>query len=869
MNLNATGSVTGTVTADSLVVVAGGSINLTTTVTSLDAESTGSGDITITETDDIQLIRILSSGGTITITAGGDIDATQIDAGASGNANLNATGSVTGTVTADSLIVVAGGSIELTTTVTSLDAESTGSGDITIIETDDIQLIEVLSLGGTITVIAGGDIHATQIDVGASGNVNLNATGSVTGSVTAYELVVVAGGSIDMTTTVTSLDAESTGSGDITVTETDGILLGEVVSADGAISIVAGDSITVIFVESLTDKAENRISLTAGGDMLIDLLRAGMNAGEIFLAAAGDIREVDAFDPDVDLAGRVLHVTVGGEFGSPNHPDLELELDIGTLAFYGHDLILRHQGDIELIVEATGIVDITATGSVTVTTMTSGAHAITISVGGDIVIDYMDAGALAGTIKLVAAGSIYEAEDTDADADIIAHSLDLAVGQDIGNALNHEVDLETDIDDLVAVSENGWIILNEVSDLNLVHVVAGTGIMISAFGNILITGVLAADDVVGSVSLISSAEIYMTSQIAITTYALNALSQSGQFLRTAVTELEARISGSGILEVHEADQIVLRDVTNNDGTIRVIAEGSITAVHVESETDASGNTVGLISTAGDVLIDYVAAGINHGQVSVSAAGEIKETDNYDSYVDLKARVVILAAGGEIDGHHKYSPEKLEKNVGDLFTAENGKKLRIHEHHHHNDVSDFDLEIFLDLQGELDVHVDGSILVTYLTGSGKKADLKSHHGDITVEYIDLQQSKDIHLHADRGAIHLTSDRYAGEVAGIHGGRDVRLHARYDIQLDSDVTAGHNLELKSSCGSIVINAPLTAGNDVKIDAETSIVINADVTAGDDIHIKISQYGELELNADLIAGDDVHIDRHHHHHHDDDDD
>ncbi len=166
-----------------------------------------------------------------------------------------------------------------------------------------------------------------------------------------------------------------------------------------------------------------------------------------------------------------------------------------------------------------------------------------------------------------------------------------------------------------------------------------------------------------------------------------------------------------------------------------------------------------------------------------------------------------------------------------------------------------------LQGELDVHANGSIKVTYLAGLGKKVHLKSHHGDINVEYLDLQEVNDIHLHADRGMIYLASDRYSGEAAKIHGGQNVRLHSRYAIQLNSDVTAGYNLDLNSSRDSVIINAPITAGNDVKIDAEESIVINADVTAGDDIYIKISKYGELEINADLIAGDKLHIDRHHH--------
>ena len=84
---------------------------------------------------------------------------------------------------------------------------------------------------------------------------------------------------INVGTTIVSVDASTSGVGDLVLTETDGITLGDVNTADGAITVIAGDTITAIDVESLTDAVGNDITLTStGGGIEVGLINAGNNS---------------------------------------------------------------------------------------------------------------------------------------------------------------------------------------------------------------------------------------------------------------------------------------------------------------------------------------------------------------------------------------------------------------------------------------------------------------------------------------------------------------------------------------------------------------------------------------------------------------
>ena len=96
---------------------------------------------------------------------------------------LASTGNITrqtgsqGQVGAETLTVTAQGNIDLKTAVDTLDASSTGIGDIVIAELDGIDLFDVDAADGSVTVTAGGTIVATDVALATAGRaVSLQAT---------------------------------------------------------------------------------------------------------------------------------------------------------------------------------------------------------------------------------------------------------------------------------------------------------------------------------------------------------------------------------------------------------------------------------------------------------------------------------------------------------------------------------------------------------------------------------------------------------------------------------------------------------------------------------------------------------------------
>jgi hypothetical protein len=624
--LTSEGNLAGTtpIVASDLTVQAVGDIMLATDVATLSLTIEQSGDAIVSEIGDLTLASVQLFDGVFTleaddITATGNVAANVINLNSRGVISATAPGVLIG----GDLNASAVGGMNLHTEVADITAHVTGTGNIVIAETGAVVLSHVSTADGWITVTAGGDItaalihsitdadvnditltttgshiQAAEMNAGSLGDVFLNSTGPLSATVTADELVATAAGDMTLYTTVATLEAETTSVGAVTVTEADTITLRNIQALDGAISITAGGTITALNVESFTDAEGNDISLTAtSGDILIDHVAVGMGYGGISVVASGDIRETDVTDPDVDVAGHHADMSAAGEFGSADDPELNLEMALTMFGFSGEDLIYDFIGDIELNVVASGVVNVTATGTITVTHMESGGGEIALeSTGGDILIGYMDAGAAAGTVNLTAADSIFEAKPADDDVDLIASEANLTAGVTIGGGSDANQYLETEVGVLFAEVSGSTIYLDELDDIELAFVDAPDGeIVIIAGGDITISGPVTTEEALGHIRLEAAGELYMSGTDPATTYLLEAIAHSGIFLRTQAAELESHLLESGILDIREVDGIVLQDVTNADGPIYVIAGGEITAVWVECLTDEKGNNVGLMS----------------------------------------------------------------------------------------------------------------------------------------------------------------------------------------------------------------------------------------------------------------------------------
>jgi hypothetical protein len=836
----------------------------------------GPGDLVISETDDIALQRLKTTEGSISVNAGGRIDGAQVTAGSDGDVILQADGPVTATVTADYLAVRAAGAMVLTTTVDSLEAETTAAGDIVISETDAVALVGVQTLAGAISVTAGGSIDAAQVIAGSDGDVTLQAAGSVTATVTAADLTVSAAGDILLSTAAARLKAESSGAGQVTVTEADDIELIAIRAADGVIAVTAGGTIRAFSVISETDAVGNDVNLTSfGGDVLIDYIQVGKASGGVVIVADGDIREIAPADADVDVAGSYADISLGGKFGSTAKPELNLELDLSRFIFFGQDLVHDFTGDVELNIAASGIIDVTATGTVTVVYMASGGGEITLaSIAGDIVINFMDAGAAAGTVKLVAADSIFEAEPADDEVDLIASAAYLEAGVTIGGGSDTNRYLETAVGTLIAELGGSSIYLNEVDDIELASIVALDGeIDILAGGDITISGPVTTGPAAGHIRLQAGGELYMTGTAPTTTDYLEARAHAGIFLRTQVATLDARIEGRGIIEIREIDDVILRDVTNADGSVYVTAGGEITAGRVESLADAKGNNVGLMSLGGDVVVDFIGVGLENGQISLSSAGNIREAEGHDADVDLQGALGIIYAKGRIDrsldASFKKSGRWCKKSA--LYQFEHGRPLNL-------SYLEGDVELFFDLDNRVHIYATGDVRVTYLDTNGHDIYLRSKYGDIYIDYINSGPGRgDIEL-STADSVYLAAELYSGDSGQITAGDDLSIYAGDGIQIFGNVSAGDDIKMVASRGEVYLGGSVSAADRIDIYANEDLIITAALTAGSDLDlyakgsltttnasatltagmdIELWAAGQVALGAAIAAGDDVEID------------
>ena len=862
----------------------------------------------------------------IILTAGGDLLPAYLNAGDPGEVTLASAGRIdqskfhlaeTGlaVLIADQLSVSAVGSVDIWTDVNTLKLETYGPGDVFIVENSAIILDRIVTFDGAIEIRAGGELNTLAGTViesltdtddnnitlatanGGSmtigeliaadpndadgvmlGDVNLISAGDLTADVTADELVLNVAGNIVLQGNINLL--RSAGGGDLSVKETGAVVLDDVSAADGSITVLAGGTITATKVRSLTDSQGNDVSLTAtSGDVLIDYIEAGMAYGRILVISSGDIREVDAYDPDVDVAGHHADISAGGEFGSTSNPELNLEMDLTVFSLFGKDLIYDIVGDIELNLIVSGIVDVTATGTITVIHMESEAGEIHLTADGDIRIDYLSV-TETGTAALNAAGSIYEVDDYDPDIDLVAGNAYLNAGEYISGNTDRNLDLETELGTVHAqTGSQASLYIDEATGIIVDFALAPGGVInLQAGEDITIAGSVSTSGLEGSITLDADGQIYMTGRDPLTTPILSLTAGQGVFLLTQIDTLNAVLS-SGIMEIQETDALVLQEVTNVSGSIRIMAGDTVIAERVEIQTDLPGNNTGIITTGGDILVDYVAVGPENGQLSLCSAGEIRELDPFDADIDLQGALGILYAEGKIDkgldrsfkpldppGKKKHRCKKGHHGRKEaLYEFERGEKLKLKH-------VPGDVELFFSLEDKVDVSATGDINVTYLASNGHDIDLKSKYGNIGVDHLETGPDKgDVELKA-AGSILLSGQMYSGDSGHILAGRDISIWAGDDVRIFGIVIAGSDSaapktkqcrrhhkspDIIIDAGSgVFIRGTISSQDDVKIWSDESIFIDAAITAGDDI--EIDTCGELTTTAfaPLRAGDDIRI-------------
>ncbi len=425
----AAGSVTNT--NGNVHIVASSPLNVNAAVSAggavtLQATEDGGDDDHITVAADVSS----TGGGLITFNAGADYRQTGGSVGTTGNVDINADydvsgvgeidqtgGDIGGTTAVGTLFADAPGKIDLgqaANDADNLDASSTGVGDITYVDADDVTLADVDTADGAIDVDAGGQVTATDVDssatdddtndisltstgagiqadlvnAGAANDVTLDAQGGAitqdgvddADDVIAQDLTADAQGGIDLDITVENVDASANAAGDIVLDELDGVQLADVDTADGSITVIAGGGLVATDVRSLTDADANDISLTATGaglDIHAILVDAG-TAGDVTLDSQGGAI-MDDGGAGVDVIADALTADAQGGI------DLDTTVNSVDAASNGPGhIILEETDDITFadVENANGGLNVAANGRITQTGPMTVAGATTLDAGG-------------------------------------------------------------------------------------------------------------------------------------------------------------------------------------------------------------------------------------------------------------------------------------------------------------------------------------------------------------------------------------------------------------------------------------------------------------------------------------------------------
>ncbi len=661
VSLDADGNITGidqlpdvNITARSLDALAAGGITVSTDILNIEATTTAAGEVSIDNNGglgaDLNVESITTADGLVLVDTegnlivdsivsqtsnannsvtlktrelfGGNIVIDEIDAGAQGSVHLTA-GSVsttggatsggtitsdavgTGRITAKELTALAGGFaehpetavIDLRTDIDDLIAraftggnpnEANSRADIVIDESNDIRLRWISTLSGDIDITAAGDIvHQSvtspnrDITLDAGGSINAQLDEALNDGVQdlapklrGRNLYATAQGSITANTTVDRLIVESTGTGGITITESDSALFESIRTADGDIELTAGEF----------DSVANAI--TKGGNAILGVIQAGATGGDdVTISSYGQTRT----SGQTDTAGSLLP-------GDTVVANAKITAGLLEVASYGRLDLLTNIDRLIADNFQIGNIEIVEDSELTINHLTSHAGSITVTTDGTLTALFV------------------ESKDDLAQAatfDVNLHALS-------GDVLIDQITVGTNHNDIIITSDLGNI--EEVNPQDLDDSFASP-----AIGGLDLIGDRAVLSAHGSIGGIRP-------------------------LETQLNSLEATSTTAGNIDLNEHDDITLTTVKTRDGKITLDADGTITAVDVESETDNDVNDIRIHSISGDILVDRISAGAVDGNLYLDAdSGSINEVTADDNATDLIAESATINAAHSIGG----------------------------------------------------------------------------------------------------------------------------------------------------------------------------------------------------------------------------
>jgi len=743
-------------TAANSIGAEAGNGQIDTEVASLTATASA-GSVTIGELDGLTLVNVSAAGAgndvRVTTTSG---DITVFTVSAPDEVQLTASaGSIlddginTNRISATSLTLTAGaigasGTLDgIDTDVESLTANAT-SGSVFIDEADDIALTSVTA-SDSINITSGDDMTVFAV----------NATNAVA-------LTSTSGSILDDNANGTRIQANS-------------------------LTLTAGEEIGASGTDAQIDTAVTSLTATAGGSVYVGE-NNGVALNGVTAGGASGVIEVTSAAGDITVGALDAQnaTTLTASLGSIlDDNDNATRIETGTLALNAGAGIGSGVGDGQIDTAATSLSATTGNGSVfigetdgvTLTNVTAGgAHAVTVTAGGNITVGTVQAAA--SVALTTTSGSIQD--DNDNLTVIATDALTLSAAGNIGSTGTIE-QIDTAVASLNATATSGSVYLREQNGLELGTVTAG-GVsgdveITSTTGSITVGAVSAVDSVTLTATNGSILDDGLATRIVADRLALNAgasvgASPTASWIDTDVDSLSV-FSGAGSsgVFIDELDGLTVTSVT----TTGVLSDISISAggdLSVGTVTTNSGN-VELASTAGSILNDGDnTTRISANQLTLSATGSIG-----------------VGANGPID-----------TNVDSLIASAGAGSVFIRE-----------------LNGLMLTNVSAA-------GAGNDIDITSDGGDITVDTLSAPDA--VSLTATTGSVLDDDDdttRIVASSLSLNAGNAVGTAAA-NGQIDATVTS---LAANASNGSIFVHEAdgVTLTNVTAAGVGSGITVNAD--------------------------------------------
>jgi len=701
------------------------------------------------------------------------------------------------------------------------------------------------TLGNDITVTASaGDITVGSVSGGSNARFNAVDLSANAGKIIATSGVLVEGFDVRLHGATGVGDSSnrmaasgqrvqvSSGGGAIYLNAAAPSVLSSVDSNGGAINITSSADLLLANARS-SGGAISVTTSTGGTELILGNVNAG--SGSVTVSATGTGSSVqDDGNRNTRVAGASVSLTGTAGVGSAAQ---SLQTTAGSLSASSANGIYIDDNStagltLSSVLASNGAVSLTTAGPTTATLVAAQTDAsgndVSISTSsGDLTLVNVSAGASLGTVNLSSAGSILA---SGSGTQVSGHSASLLAGGDIGVVSNLATGAGTPVKlDVGSISALGTTGSNRVVSVNNIgtgtlslggsalslgsgssayvatagDLDASAGIHLSG-GNLALTagGTLvlptSAITTTGAVRLSGSTDVITSGngrnlQVNASSLVLRSGAAGGSTqLTTAVGSLDAQLTGTGALTVHNTGTLASTTLATANGDISASSSNGLSASSVAA--GGTSRTVSLTASNGDLTVATVDAGSNgtinltasHGALTGGAATLTSHTLNL-------ASASGIGSAGQTFGTSAALVSAQVSGTGDIWLAPTAAVT---------------LGQLSTADGSISVAGSGNITsATGLSaGNGGSLSLTSTGGDVSVAHA-ITQAGNVTLQGQHISVQGVNSSGAQSYTGattLNG--DLSGSA---IALRGSTTLAGNRSLLASNGALVLDGTLTAG------------------------------------------------------------